>query len=237
MSIEGKKVLAVIPARGGSKSIPRKNLCIVGGISLVGRAADIAAMIPWLDARIISTDDEEIAREGKRHGIDIPFMRPPDLSHDKATSIDMWRHAWLSAEAYYGEQFDLSILLEPTSPMRRIEDIERTVQAIVTTGAPAAATVSPTPAHFTPHKTLTLDEQGVIGFYLKDGARHSLRQGIPQYYYRNGLCYAVTRQHLVENGWIIDHDAMAVVVTRPVVNIDEPFDLELAEWLLLKEQG
>jgi len=233
--IEGRTVLAVVPARGGSKSIPRKNLKMVGGMSLVGRAARVAAALPFMDAALISTDDPEIAAEAKAHGLDAPFMRPPELSGDTATSVDMWRHAWLAAEAHYGKRFDLSVLLEPTSPLRRPEDVERTLRALIDAGAPAAATVSPMPAHSTPHKTLKINEKGEIGFYLEGGARHSLRQGIPVYYHRNGLCYAVTRDHLVNEGCIIDRGAVAVVIDRHVVNIDDMFELELAEWLLERE--
>jgi CMP-N,N'-diacetyllegionaminic acid synthase len=230
-------VLAVVPARGGSKSIPRKNLKTVGGISLVGRAAQVAAALPMIDAALISTDDPEIAAEAKAHGLDAPFVRPPELSGDSATSVDMWRHAWLAAEAHYGRRFDLSVLLEPTSPLRRPDDVERTLRALVDAGAPAAATVSPTPAHYTPHKTLKINDNGEIDFYLEGGAKHSLRQGIPAYYHRNGLCYAVTRDHLVNQGCIIDRGAVAVVVDRRVVNIDEVFELELAEWLLEREKN
>jgi CMP-N-acetylneuraminic acid synthetase len=234
--IDGLTVLAVVPARGGSKSIPRKNLKTVGGVSLVGRAAQVAAALPFVDAALISTDDAEIAAEAKAHGLDAPFMRPPELSGDTATSVDMWRHAWLAAEAHYGKRFDLSVLLEPTSPLRRPQDVERTLLALIEAGAPAAATVSPMPAHYTPHKTLKINEKGEIEFYLQDGAKHSLRQGIPAYYHRNGLCYAVTRDHLVDKGCIIDRGAIAVVIDRPVVNIDDMFELELAEWLLQREK-
>jgi CMP-N,N'-diacetyllegionaminic acid synthase len=234
--IGGLSVLAVVPARGGSKSIPRKNLKTVGGISLVARAAQVVAALPMIDAALISTDDPEIAAEAKAHGLDAPFVRPPELSGDGATSVDMWRHAWLAAEAHYGRRFDLSVLLEPTSPLRRPADVERTLRALVDAGAPAAATVSPTPAHYTPQKTLKINDNGEIDFYLEGGAKHSLRQGIPAYYHRNGLCYAVTRDHLVNQGCIIDRGAVAVVVDRRVVNIDEVFELELAEWLLEREK-
>jgi CMP-N-acetylneuraminic acid synthetase len=233
--IEGRAVLAVVPARGGSKSIPRKNLKEIGGISLVGRAALVVRALPWIDAALISTDDPEILAEAARYGLDTPFLRPDELSGDQAGSVDMWRHAWIAAEEHYGRRFDISVLLEPTSPMRRPEDVENTVKRLMETLAPAAATVTRTPAHYTPHKTLTINDQGTIGFYLPDGARHSLRQGIPVYYHRNGLCYAVTRSHLVEQGCIIDRDAQAVVIERHVVNIDDPFELELAEWLLNRE--
>tara|TARA_R110002167_G_scaffold82358_3_gene224737 strand:+ start:348 stop:1073 length:726 start_codon:yes stop_codon:yes gene_type:complete len=235
MALDGNRILAVVPARGGSKSIPRKNLAKLAGVSLVGRAAQTARRLDWIDQVICSTDDEEIAWEANRNGAEVPFLRPEDLSGDRASSIDMWRHAWLAAEAHYGTGFDISVLLEPTSPMRRPEDIRRTVDALLSGTHHAAATVSPTPAHYTPHKTLTVDRDGVIGFYLESGAQHAIRQTIPAYYHRNGLCYAVRRQTLVDEGHIIEDDCLAVVVERHVVNIDEPYELDLAAWLLQRD--
>ncbi len=232
MARSGQRILAVVPARGGSKSIPRKNLAPLNGISLVGRAVMTACGLGWIDRVICSTDDNEIAEEAKRHGAEVPFMRPDDLSGDRASSIDMWRHAWLAAEDHYEQTFDVSVLLEPTSPMRQYEDIQRTVDALLDGPHKAAATFSPTPAHFTPHKTLTVDGGGVIGFYLPEGARHAIRQTIPAYYHRNGLCYAVRRSTLLDDRHIIEDDCLAIVVERHVVNIDEPFEMELAVWLM-----
>ncbi len=237
MSFKGRSVLAVVPARGGSKSIPRKNLALVGGLSLVARAAAVVAALPWIDEALISTDDNEIMAEAVAHGLDAPFTRPPEHSGDTAGSAAMWKHAWLSAEEHYQRRFDISVLLEPTSPLRRPEDVERTVATVVDGGHLAAATVSRTPAHFTPHKTLTVSPEGVVGFYLAEGARHSLRQSIPSYFHRNGLCYALTRGALVDRGHILEEDCAAVVIDRHVVNIDEPFELELAEFLLRRESA
>lgn len=235
MTFAGRKVLAVVPARGGSKSIPRKNLQQVGGISLVGRAAKVIQALDWIDAALISTDDPEIALEANRHGLDAPFMRPAELASDTANSRDMWRHAWLAAEERYAARFDISVLLEPTSPLRRPEDVERTVRSLVEQAAPGAATVSRTPAHYTPHKTLTVDARGRIGFYLPDGASHSLRQGIPPYFHRNGICYALTREHLLDHDRLLEGDVLAIVIARHVVNIDDSFELDLANWLLSRE--
>jgi len=235
MAIRGRTILGVVPARAGSKGIPGKNLRPVGGISLVGRAAALLASLPWADARIVSTDGNEIAQEAVRHGIEAPFMRPDEHSGDMATSVQMWRHAWLASEAHYGSRFDISILLEPTSPLRRAEDVERTVTLLLDSGAAGAMTVSRTPAHYTPHKTLTLSPEGRVGFYLTEGGSYATRQKIPNYYHRNGICYAVTRQGLVERGEIIGADTQALVIEREIVNIDDPFDLELAEWLLARQ--
>ena len=234
MPLRGHTVLAVVPARGGSKAIPRKNLCHVGGLSLVARAARTASGLPWIDARILSTDDRDIADEGLAHGLDVPFMRPDDLSGDLANSVDMWRHAWLESEKHYGKRFDVSVLLEPTSPLRRAQDITDTVELLLSGDYKAAATVSPAPAHFTPHKCLTVQD-GMLGFYHDAGARHSIRQTIPTYYFRNGICYAVRRKTLIEEKMILGDHCAAQIVERPIVNIDEPFDLELAEFMIQRE--
>jgi len=231
MAWDGLSILAVVPARGGSKSIPRKNLKPLAGKSLVGHAAATCAALSWIDHAVLSTDDSEIAEEGRSHGLEVPFMRPEELAGDLATSVDMWRHTWLASEQAFAMRFDVSILLEPTSPLRRTDDVERTVRAMIDGGHAAAATVSRTPAHYTPQKTLTIDGGDLIGFYLEEGASYSLRQTIPTYYHRNGICYALRRDTLIERGHILDEDCAAVVIERPVVNIDDAFDLQLAEFL------
>ena len=235
MAWEGQSVLAVVPARGGSTGILRKNLAVVGGMSLLARAAQAALSLPWLDEAIVSTDDEEIMAEAVAHGLDAPFVRAPALASDTATSVEMWRHAWTMAEDHYQCRFDLSVPLEPTSPLRTRRDIERTVERLAAGGNRAAA-VSPTPAHYTPHKTLTVNPAGIIGFYLEGGAGHALRQTAPQFFYRNGICYAATRATLVEDGHLLEDDCAAVVIGRPVANIDDPFELDLAGFLLAREE-
>lgn len=231
MSWNGFTVLAVVPARGGSKGVPRKNLQEVGGLSLVARAARVVRALPWLDRAVLSTDDAEIAEEGRRHGLAVPFMRPADLAGDRAAAAPAWRHAWLASEAEFGCRFDISVWLQPTSPFRTPEDVERTVRAMVEGGHRAATTVSRVPGHFTPHKILTRDEKGILSHYLPEGRQVVARQEIPPYWYRNGLCYAVTRETLVDRGHIVEEDCVGVETPGHVVNIDDPFELEIARLL------
>jgi len=235
MSYKGFKILAVIPARGGSKGIPRKNLCTVAGVSLVGHAAKAALSLDWIDRTVLSTDDDDIAAEGQKYGATVPFRRPADLASDRARSTDMWKHAWLASEDHFEEKYDISILLEPTSPLRRPEDIQTTVKTLIENDCDAAATFSRAPAHFTPHKCLTLDDNGIIGFYHEHGRQFSIRQKIPDYYFRNGICYAVKRRTLLEKEMIIEENCKAVVIERPVVNIDDLHELEYAEFLFQKD--
>lgn len=236
MSLDNKKILAVIPARGGSKGIPRKNLARLGGRTLIAHAAGVAAELDWLDFAVLSTDDDEIAEEGRRRGLQVPFLRPAELAADRSTAVDMWRHAWLASEAHCDNRFEISVLLEPTSPMRRADDVTRTVRALLESNCSSAVTVSRTPAHFTPERTLCVNDRGQLRPYLQEGLKYTSRQMIPDYFYRNGLTYAVTREGLVDRGCIIQEDTLAVPVERPVVNIDEPLDLAWAEFLLRQPQ-
>jgi CMP-N,N'-diacetyllegionaminic acid synthase len=234
---DGLSVLAIVPARAGSKGIARKNLCRVGPRSLIGWAAHTASQLSWIDRAVISTDDRGMADEGRRHGLEAPFLRPAELASDTASSADMWRHAWLESENTFERRFDLSILLQPTTPLRKAADVERTVKGMVEGGRRAAATVSRTPGHFAPQKCLTLDEKGVLAFYHGGGAEYAARQAIPAYYYRNGVCYAVMRDTLIEHGHIVEDDCLAVIVDEYVVNIDDPIELELAEFMLSRDSA
>ncbi len=230
-------MLAVIPARGGSKGIPRKNLAQVAGQSLIGHVAAVIAQLDWLSHAVLSTDDEEIAEEGRKHELAVPFMRPAELSGDRATAVDTWRHAWLASEQEYDMRFDQSVLLEPTSPLRTADDVEQAVSLLAERGCSSVVTVSRSPAHFAPERTLRIDDDGYLGPYLADGLTYTARQMIGNYYYRNGLVYAVTRSSLVDRGIIIGDDTCALPIERPVVNIDEPLDLEWAEFLLQRLLG
>ena len=124
-------MLAIVPARGGSKGVPRKNMQTVGGVSLVGRTAQLAASLAWIGHTIISTDDAEIRAEAVCHGAAAPFLRPPELSGDAASSEDVWRHAWLAAEEHFATRFDISLLLEPTSPLRTETDLTVTAETLI----------------------------------------------------------------------------------------------------------
>jgi len=233
MAYKANTVLAVIPARGGSKRVPRKNMHKIKGVSLVGHAAIIAKSLSWIDKIILSTDDERIAEEGHIYGIDVPFMRPSELATDTSTSKAMWKHAWLSAEKKYNMHFDISVLLEPTSPLRISDDIVLTVKTLVTNSCSAAVTVSKIPADNTPPKTLLIRGDGYLESFLKDGFEYR-SQDISDYYSLNGICYAVKRKTLLEKGLIVEEDCLPVIIGRNIVNIDEYIELELATYLFPK---
>ena len=236
MAWGSEKVLAVVPARGGSKGIPRKNLRKIAGLSLIARVARVIGALKWIDRAVISTDDPDMAEEGRRHGLDVPFMRPAPLAGDTASGPDVLHHAWTECERHYGMRFDYALYLEPTSPLRRADDVETTLKQLLSGPYQSAATVSRSPGHFTPHKCLLVDGEGLIRFYLPAGRAVHARQQIPAYYYRNGVAYAVRREPFLTSKEMIGDTTAAVVIDRPLVNVDDELELEFADWLLRREE-
>lgn len=229
------RVLAVVPARSGSKGVPRKNIAKINGVSLIARAGRVARLCGWIDAAILSTDDAAFAEEGRRAGLEAPFLRPSDISGDAATGVAVWAHAWEEAERAHGARYDISVYLQPTSPFRTPDHVRDTVMRMLEGGFQAATTVSPVPGHYAPQKTLLMDENGTLRFLTDDGAQHSNRQTVMRSWTRNGLVYAARRAHVVERGLICEEACGAVIVNGYVANIDEPEDLTIAR--LLAEHG
>ena len=232
---QGLAVFAVVPARGGSKGVPRKNLRPLAGRPLIARAADFVATLDWLDAALVSTDDVEIRDAAVAAGLDAPFLRPAGLSDDVAEAIDVWRHAWLACEERHGRRFELGLYLEPTSPLRRAEDVTRCLDALLGGPFETATTVSPTPSSFSFQKSLARDEAGRLTFIAPPAERLNRRQLVPRTWHRNGLCYAARRTAIVEGTTIIGEATAGVPVDRRVANIGWAFDFDIAELILRRE--
>jgi CMP-N,N'-diacetyllegionaminic acid synthase len=234
--LKGRRLLAVVPARAGSKGIPDKNMRQVAGSTLIARAGRILGQLDFLDARIISTDSPTYAEEGRRHGLDAPFMRPAALSDDSASAIETLQHALVEAERAYRAPFDVVLIIEPTSPLRRAEDIAAASSLLIESGADSVVSVSAVDTRFNPRKVLTLSA-GRLGFFAEGGARVVNRQELGErLYWRNGICYALTRDCLITKSTIFTDHTLPLVIDRPVVNVDDPIDLELAEFFLARDR-
>jgi CMP-N,N'-diacetyllegionaminic acid synthase len=229
--IDGDSVLAIVPARSGSKGIPGKNMRSVGGLSLIARAGDVLSSIAWIDRRVISTDSASYAEEGRAHGLDAPFLRPETLSHDHAGALETVVHALETCERLDRRIYNLIVLTEPTSPLRRPEDVEATVRSMLESGADSAMTVSVVDTKYHPEKVFRI-VNGVVRFYAPAGGGVTRRQQLESLYSRNGLCYCFRRETLMTKGSLITENTIPVITTRAVVNIDEPLDLLWAEFLL-----
>jgi len=226
----------MVLARSGSRGIPNKNMRIVAGQTLIARAAEVLRGCRTVDAAMISTDSNEYREEARRHGLDAWFLRPAELSSDVATAVDTATHALLESENHYGRKFDIALIIEPTSPLRRSEDVDACVTLLAERGADSVVAVSPVDMKFHPKKLLRIDG-GKLRHYDAAGAGVTARQQLEMgLYYRNGVCYALRRKTLVEDKRIFGEHTLPLVIDRPIVNIDEPAELELAEFLLERER-
>lgn len=234
--LNGKTILAVVPARSGSKGIPDKNMRTLGGVSLIGRAGDTLSALSWLDYAVISTDSQVYADEGKAHGLMAPFLRPADLSGDKAGAVETMIHAIEEVERNEGVTIDIALIVEPTSPMRLPRDIEAATRLLITSGADSVVAVSKLDTKAHPGKALRVDGDR-LGFYEARGAGVVARQSLEPLFFRNGVCYALTRDTLVNKNTIFTEHTLPLLIERPLVNIDEPIDLDWAEFLLSKGYG
>jgi len=227
-----KRLLAVVPARGGSKGIKFKNLCTVGGVPLVARVGHVVAKCNFIDRAVISTDHAEIARVAVAAGLAAPFFRPDSLSGDRVSDWDVLAHALNAMEGLDNTHYDIIVMLQPTSPSRTSQHVLHTVTRLVEGGFDAVWTVSETDSKSHPLKQLVVDSEGRLEWYDPAGATIIARQQLKPVYHRNGIAYAITRSCLLEQNTIKGASTGALVIDERVINIDTEYDLELANFLM-----
>lgn len=229
--IEGRRVLALVPARGGSKGVPRKNLREVGGVSLVARVGQVVRELVEIDRAVVSTDDDEIARVAEAAGLAAPFRRPPELSGDRVSDLEVLTHALYECERIDDARYDLVLMLQPTSPLRTPDEVRAALARLVDGGHDSVWTVSPVPLSHHPKKQLAISGAS-LSYLDKDGASVVARQQLEPTFVRNGVAYAFTRACLLEQRRILGHNAGFVVTRGHHVSIDSEEDFALVESLL-----
>lgn len=229
--INGLKVLAVVPARGGSKGIKLKNLRTIQGRPLVALAGDIALRVPEIDRRVVSTDHPEIARVAQSAGLDAPFMRPVDISGDRIGDWDVLINSLRETEAADGTTYDIVVMLQPTSPLRRAEDVSGVIRMLVDGAYDSVWSVSETDSKAHPLKQLVVRD-GRMDYWDARGSQIIARQQLEPVFHRNGVAYAMTRSCLVDQRTIKGAKTGAYVVAGEHVSIDTEWDLAMVEFLL-----
>lgn len=234
---EGRRVLVVVPARGGSKGVKLKNLREVGGVPLVARAGHVAKALPWVDRAIVSTDHEGIAKVAGESGLAVPFLRPEDISGAIISDWQVLIHALTEMERIDGVSYDVVVMLQPTSPGRKPEHVTATIKHLVKGGFDAVWTLSETDSKAHPLKQLNVSPDGDLSYYDPAGARIIARQQLTPVYHRNGIAYAITRQCLVDQKSIMGAKPGAIVVEGNLPNIDTELDLDWANFLIARGQA
>ena len=224
------QVLGVIPARGGSKGVPNKNLREVAGRPLLAYTVEAARASRRLMRTVLSTDDPAIAAAGRAFGVDVPFMRPPELAADSSPMLPVLQHATREMAAG-GFAADAVVLLQPTSPLRRAEHIDAAIEMLETTGADAVVSVIDVPHHFNPASVLRLEGDRLRPFL--DGPLVLRRQDKPRVYARNGPAVLAVRVSQLDRGDLYGGDTRALLMAaEDSLDIDGLWDLELLEFIL-----
>jgi N-acylneuraminate cytidylyltransferase len=221
-------LLALIPARGGSKGIPGKNLCRLGGLTLTARAVRCARESGRFGRVVVTTDSDAIAAEAHAEGAQV-IRRPEPLAADTTDIVDVIIHA-LDALVRDGFEPEVVVLLEPTSPLRTAGMIADVLDELI--GADAVFTVSPVPVRFHPRKQFWLEADGSARRVAPDLAMPVRRQELTETFVQNGAVYAFRTTMFRAQRSVFGPAPRAVVVKSPLVNIDTPEDLEEARRLM-----
>lgn len=223
------RFLGLIPARGGSKGVPRKNIRLLGGKPLLAYTAQAALEARSLTRVILTTEDEEIAEVGRQCGLDVPFLRPAELATDTAPTLLVVRHA-LDALDAAGDCYDAVCLLQPTNPLRRAEDIDACIRLLEKSSADSVVSVLPVPDEYNPHWVYWKNSSGEM--ILSDGESQpiSRRQDLPAAFHRDGSVYVTRCETIIKRESLYGDKILGYEMNAAnSVNIDTEDDWRKAE--------
>ena len=226
------RILGLIPARGGSKGIPRKNIKLLEGKELINYTIETGLACPLIDELIVSTDDEEIARISRKSGAKTPFLRPAFLATDQSPSIDTVIHA-LQYFENIGQPFDAVCLLQATTPFRNHDDLNDAIKKFIEQDADSLISVREVPHTYNPHWIFEEKEDGFLRISTGESKIISRRQDLPKSYFRDGAVYITKAAVILEQkslyGNTIIHYEMK---ESSAINIDTLADWKMAETYL-----
>lgn len=225
-------ILGVIPARGGSKSVPRKNITLIHGKPLIAYTIEAAQHSRLLTHFLVSSDDPEIIAVARKYGAPVPFVRPAELATDIAPTLPVVQHAVGEMERMHGITYDFVVLLQPTTPLRLPEDIDAALEKLVATGADSVISVCDVGAYH-PARMRMIEDDRLVELPVREPKEMARRQDLPPVYIRNGAIYAVRRDVVMLQNTMSGGDCRPYIMPEErSVNVDSMLDLLLAEILL-----
>lgn len=222
----GKKILAVIPARGGSKGIPYKNIVDAGGKPLIAWTIQEAKKSKYIDKLILSSEDAKIIETALKYGCEVPFVRPAELSKDETPGVDPVLHAL----NFFNGQYDYIVLLQPTSPLRTAEDIDKCIENCIVNRSNSCVSVKEAKEH--PYLMYTIENK-LLSPFIKEKKKVDRRQDLPPVYILNGAVYVTNCEWLLINKKFVDENTIAYLMpAERSIDIDTKDDLKFMEYLL-----
>ena len=224
-------IIAIIPARGGSKSLPRKNIKLLAGKPLIAYTIETALKCKLLDRVIVSTDDTEIAAISKKHGAEVPFIRPRELALDTTPMLPVLQHAVSFIERNEKSHIDIVVLLQPTSPFREVSDIKNCIKKLENEKADSVVTVCE--VEHNPYFVMMRFQNDNLVPLLKMRELITRRQDAPNVYLLNGAVYVTRRDVLMNENKIFTDNTKAVIMPQErSIDLDRQLDFEFAEFLM-----
>jgi len=227
------EAVGIIPARGGSKGVPRKNIKLLAGKPLVAYTIEAALAAKTLRRVIVSTDDKEIARISKEYGAEVPFLRPKHLAKDTTPDLPVFQHALQYLEDNEGYKPDIIVHLRPTTPFKTGKLIDDAVYKLISTGADGVRTVCLADYH--PYWMKRIEGDRILPFMNLD-REYTRRQDLPPVYKTNGVVDVTRHEFIMSKGTLLGDDVRAIFMEPvPSLDIDSELDFLIAEKIL--EEG
>ena len=215
--IDNKRILAIIPARGGSKRLPRKNILDLAGKPLIVWTIEAALKSEYIDHVIVSTEDDEIATISKKYGADIPFMRPNHIATDRSTSVDVVLHS-INYFEKVGNHYDYIILLQPTSPLRAVQNIDQAIELL--DSKKADAVISVCEAEHSPLWCNKIPKDGDMSNFIDESILNKRSQDMDKYYRLNGSIYLCNTERLQKEKTFFLKDSCIAYKMQPEQSVD-----------------
>ena len=232
------EILALITARGGSKSIPKKNIRPLLGKPLLAYTCEAALGSRLVTRTVLSTDDEEIAAVGRAYGVGVPFMRPTELARDDTPTLPVIQYTLQTMEKRENYRPEVIVLLQPTSPLRQARHIDEALNLLIETDADSVVSVVAVPHQFNPVSVMQIENGRLIPFIKGEGIQILRRQDKPDVYARNGPAILAMRYDtVIKRESLFGEKCVAYVMDNySSVDIDTEEDLAYAEFLMKRRE-
>ena len=233
--INGKKILAVIPARAGSISIKDKNIRKLNGKTLIEIAYKCLKKIKGIDKVILSTDSKKYAKIASKFNLESPFLRPRKYSNKYSSDLDVLKHALKNCEKKYKTKYDIILCVQPTCPLRKSKHILETIKKLISKNYNGVYTVSETAPKEHPYRQILINK-GVPKLMIKSAKNIVARQQAPTFYNFNGACYSFKRSFLMKTKVKFTSNIKIIPIRETLINIDNKHDIDFLNYLLKTKQ-
>ena len=233
------EILAIIPARGGSKGIPYKNIKLLNGIPLIEYTTTSAIKSRYINRIVVSTDNSQIANLSINLGVEVPFLRPSYLATDDTPSLPVFINTLQELEKLDGYKPDIIIILQPTSPLRLTSHIDEALELYLTSNCDSLVSICDVPHNMNPFSVMNIDSHSMLKNFMDYDEKNNLRQKKPNFVARNGAAIYICNYNCLMKKKSIYGDSMIGYKMDRIssIDIDDNIDWEIASLFITKKMN